>query len=147
MERDRASISMLMVAIKQTGRHGRWRGCGAELDPWLDLVLPKLNHAARRAICPHCVVGVVGIGKRQSMQPTAVRQGGLSSDRVQHSISIGRCDNAPVTRMLLVKTDRRVSRRNAMLVSDDVLLKKGPLGRDGAAIPPIVAQDGSNLKR
>ena len=90
----------------------------------MDLVLPKLNHAARRAICPHCVVDVVGVGKRQSMQPTAVRQGGLSSNRVQHSISIGRCDNASVTRMLLVKTDRRVSRRDAMLVSDDVLLKK-----------------------
>ena len=63
------------------------------------------------AIYPHYAVDVVGLGERKSMQPTAARQGGLSYDRVQHSISIGRFDEAPVARMLLVKTDRKVSRR------------------------------------
>ena len=95
---------------------GGWR---AELDRWLEPFPAELNHAARRSMCPHYIAGLIGLGERKSMQPMAARQDGLSYDRLQLFISVGRWDEAPLARALLAEADHMVGGRDAMLVIDD----------------------------
>ena len=110
---------------------GGWR---AELDRWLEPFVAELNHAARRTMCPHYVAGLIGLGERKSMQPMAARQDGLSYDRLQHFISVGRWDDAPLTRALLAEADRMVGGRDAVLVIDDTSLPKK--GRHSVGVAP-----------
>ena len=110
---------------------GGWR---AELDRWLEPFLAELNHAARRSMCPHYIAGLIGLGERKSMQPMAARQDGLSYDRLQHFISVGRWDDAPLARALLIEADRMVGGRDAMLVIDDTSLPKK--GRHSVGVAP-----------
>ncbi len=108
-----------------------WR---AELDRWLEPFLSGLNHAARRAMCPHYIAGLIGLGERKSMQPMAARQDGLSYDRLQHFISVGRWDEAPLARALLAEADRMMGGRDAVLVIDDTSLPKK--GRHSVGVAP-----------
>lgn len=108
-----------------------WR---ADLDRWLEPFLCGLNHAARRAMCPHYIAGLIGLGDRKSMQPMAARQDGLSYDRLQHFISVGRWDDAPLARALLAEADRMVGGRDAVLVIDDTSLPKK--GRHSVGVAP-----------
>lgn len=108
-----------------------WR---AELDRWLEPFLTELNHAARRSMCPHYIAGLIGLGERKSMQPLAARQDGLSYDRLQHFISVGRWDDAPLARALLAEADRMVGGRDAVLVIDDTSLPKK--GRHSVGVAP-----------
>ena len=110
---------------------GGWR---AELDRWLAPFLAELNHAARRSMCPHYIAGLIGLGERKSMQPMAARQDGLSYDRLQHFISVGRWDEAPLARALLAEADHMVGGRDAMLVIDDTSLPKK--GRHSVGVAP-----------
>ena len=110
---------------------GDWR---AELDRWLEPFLAELNRAARRTMCPHYVAGLIGLGERKSMQPMAARQDGLSYDRLQHFISVGRWDDAPLARALLAEADRMVGGRDAVLVIDDTSLPKK--GRHSVGVAP-----------
>ena len=96
---------------------GGWR---AELDRWLQPFLAELNHTARRSMCPRYIAGLIGLGERKSMQPMAARQDGLSYDRLQHFISVGRWNEAPLARALLAEADRMVGGRDAMLVIDSL---------------------------
>ena len=108
-----------------------WR---ADLDRWLEPFLAGLNHAARRAMCPHYIAGLIGLGERKSMQPLAARQDGLSYDRLQHFISVGRWDEAPLARALLAEADRLVGGPDAVLVIDDTSLPKK--GRHSVGVAP-----------
>ena len=98
-----------------------WR---IDLDRWLEPFLTGLNHAARRSMCPLYIAGLIGLGERKSMQPMAARQDGVSYDRLQHFISVGRWDDAPLARTLLAEADRLVGGHDAMLVIDDTSLPK-----------------------
>ncbi len=98
------------------GAGADWR---TDLDRWLEPFLAELNHVARRTMCPHDVAGLIGLGERKSMQLMAARQDGLSYDRLQHSISVGHWDDAPLVRALLAEADRMVGGRDAVLVIDD----------------------------
>ena len=113
---------------------GDEEGWRAELDRWLEPFLTELNHAARRAMCPHYIAGLIGLGERKSMQPMAWRQDGLSYDRLQHFISVGRWDEAPLARTLLAEADRMVGGRDAVLVIDDTSLPKK--GRHSVGVAP-----------
>ena len=113
------------------GDDADWR---ADLDRWLEPFLAELNHAARRAMCPHYIAGLIGLGERKSMQPMAARQDGLSYDRLQHFISVGRWDDAPLARALLAEADRMVGGRDAVLVIDDTSLPKK--GRHSVGVAP-----------
>ena len=75
-------------------------------------------------MCPHYITGLIGLGERKSMQPMAARQDGLSYDRPQHFISVGRWNEAPLARALLAEADHMVGGRDAMLVIDDTSLPK-----------------------
>ena len=110
---------------------GDWR---AEFDRWLEPFLAELNHATRRTMCPHYVAGLIGLGERKSMQPMAARQDGLSYDRLQHFISVGRWDDAPLVRALQAEADRMVGERDAVLVIDDNSLSKK--GRHSVGVVP-----------
>ncbi len=108
-----------------------WR---VELDRWLEPFLTGLNHAARRSMCPPYIAGLIGLGERKSMQSMAARQDGVSYDRLQHFISVGRWDDAPLARALLVEADRMVGGADAMLVIDDTSLPKK--GRHSVGVAP-----------
>ena len=113
------------------GDGGSWR---ADLDRWLEPFLAELNHVARRTMCPHYIAGLIGLGERKSMQPMAARQDGLSYDRLQHFISVGRWDDAALARALLAEADRMVGGRDAVLVIDDTSLPKK--GRHSVGVAP-----------
>jgi SRSO17 transposase len=48
-----------------------WQG---ELGRWLKPFLDRLDHKARRRMCPLYVAGLIGPGERKSIQPMAERQ-------------------------------------------------------------------------
>jgi len=117
----------------------------------LEPFLAGLHHAARRAVCPNDVAGLIGLGERMRMHlrqlpsplhgrspkltsPMAARQKGLSYDRLQHFISVGRWDGTPLARALLAETDRMAGERDAVLVVDDTTRPKK--GRHAVGVAP-----------
>ena len=97
-----------------------------DLERWLRPFQGRLNHKARRRMCPAYVSGLIGPGDRKSIQPMAERLALGSYDRLHHFISSGVWDAAPVEAELLVQADKLVGGRDAVLVIDDTaILKKG----------------------
>ena len=98
-----------------------WR---ADLERWLEPLLARLSHPARRAMCPLYVAGLIGPGERKSVQPMAHRLGLGSHDGLHHFVSAGTWDAAPLEAELLAQADRSVGGRDAYLVIDDTALPK-----------------------
>jgi SRSO17 transposase len=63
-----------------------WRG---ELERWLTPFLVALGHKVRARMCPAYVAGLIGIGERKSIQPMALRDGGVGYDQLHHFVSAG----------------------------------------------------------
>ena len=115
-----------------------------ELEHWLEPFLNRLDHKARRRMCPLYVAGLIGPGDRKSVQPMAARLAPGDYDQLHHFIADGVWDAAPLESELLIQANRLVGGKDAVLVIDDTALpKKGdrsvgvaaqyapPLGKNG----------------
>jgi SRSO17 transposase len=98
-----------------------WRD---ELSAWLAPFLARLEHKARRRMCPLYVAGLIGPGERKSVGPMAERVALGRYDRLHHFVSDGVWDAAPLERELSVQADKLVGGANAFLVIDDTALPK-----------------------
>ena len=79
-----------------------WR---VELERWLAPFLVALGHKARARMCPAYVAGLIGIGERKSIQPMALRDGGVGYDQLHHFVAAGVWDAAPLERELAQQAD------------------------------------------
>jgi SRSO17 transposase len=98
-----------------------WRG---GLERWLAPFLDRLDHKARRRMCPLYVAGLIGPGDRKSIQPMAERLGLGAHDRLHHFVSAGTWDAAPLLEELARKADGLLGGDDAVLVVDDTALPK-----------------------
>ena len=98
-----------------------WRD---ELSAWLAPFLARLEHKARRRMCPLYVAGLIGPGERKRVGPMADRVAPGRYDRLHHFVSDGVWDAAPLERELSVQADKLVGGANAFLVIDDTALPK-----------------------
>ena len=96
----------------------------AELRRWLKPFLGRLDHKARRRMCPLYVSGLIGPGDRKSIQPMAERLALGDYDQLHHFIAAGVWDAAPVEAELLVQADRLVGGSDAVLAIDDTAIPK-----------------------
>src|SRR2546421_1427667 len=112
--------------------HG-WSACGGltmeeswrtDLERWLAPFLAGLSHPARRRMCPLYVAGLIGPDDRKSVQPMAVRVGGVGYDQLHHFIADGVWDSDPLETALLKEADRLVGSAAGFLVVDDTALPK-----------------------
>ena len=95
-----------------------------ELGRWLKPFLDRLDHKARRRMCPLYVTGLIGPGDRKSIQPMAERLAPGDYDQMHHFVAAGAWDAAPLEKELLVQADRLVGGSDAMLVIDDTAMPK-----------------------
>ena len=95
-----------------------------ELEHWLEPFLNRLDHKARRRMCPLYVAGLIGPGDRKSVQPMAVRLAPGGYDQLHHFIADGIWDAAPLELELLIQADRLVGGKDAVLVIDDTAMPK-----------------------
>lgn len=98
-----------------------WR---EELGGFLKPFLARLGHKARRRMCPLYVSGLIGPGDRKSIQPMAERFAFGDYDQLHHFIAAGAWDVAPLETELLVRADKLVGGRDAVLVVDDTAIAK-----------------------
>jgi SRSO17 transposase len=98
-----------------------WRG---ELERWLAPFLVALGHKARARMCPAYVAGLIGIGERKSIQPMALRDGGVGYDQLHHFVGAGVWDAAPLERELARQADAMLGGNEAFLIVDDTALPK-----------------------
>jgi SRSO17 transposase len=98
-----------------------WRD---ELSEWLAPFLMRLDHKARRRMCPLYVAGLIGPGERKSVGPMAERVAPGGYDGLRHFVSDGVWDEAPLERELAIQADRLVGGADAFLVIDDTALPK-----------------------
>jgi len=98
-----------------------WRD---ELSAWLTPFLARLDHKARRRMCPLYVAGLIGPGERKSVGPMAERVAPGRYDRLHHFVSDGTWDEAPLERELAIRADKLVGGADAFLVIDDTALPK-----------------------
>ncbi len=89
-----------------------WR---EELGGFLKPFLARLGHKARRRMCPLYVSGLIGPGDRKSIQPMAERFAFGDDDQLHHVIAAGAWDVAPLETELLVRADKLVGGRDAVL--------------------------------
>src|SRR4030081_1872955 len=75
-------------------------------------------------MCRRYVLGLIGPGDRQSIQPMAQRPALGEYDQLHHFIAAGVWDAAPVETELLVQADRLVGGSDAVLVIDDTAIPK-----------------------
>jgi SRSO17 transposase len=116
-----------------------------DLLGWLAPFLAKLDHKARRRMCPLYVAGLIGPGDRKSLGPMAERLAPGDYDQLHHFVSDGVWEEAPLELELAIQADELVGGADAVLVVDDTTLpKKGthsvgvaPQIRFGWARPPI----------
>jgi SRSO17 transposase len=102
------------------------RDIGADLDTWLEPFLDVTGRKTRREIAPLYVRGLLGNGRRKSIQPMAERLGLGGHDQLHHFISSRAWDDAPLWQVLAEEADRRLGGVNAVLVVDDSgMPKKG----------------------
>src|SRR5215203_2233530 len=107
------------------GGSGDW---ARTLETWLEPVLVRLGHPARRRMCPLYGAGLIGPGERKSLQPIAARLAPADYDPLHHFIAVGPWDDGPLEAELLAQADRLVGGPDAILVIDDTALpKKGQL--------------------
>ena len=97
---------------------------GEELERWLKPFLDRLDHKARRRMCPLYVAGLIGPGDRKSVQPMAARLAPGGYDQLHHFIADGVWDAAPLELELLIQADRLVGGKDAVLVIDDTAMPK-----------------------
>ena len=97
---------------------------GKELERWLKPFLDRLDHKARRRMCPLYVAGLIGPGDRKSVQPMAARLAAGGYDQLHHFIADGIWDAAPLELELLIQADRLVGGKDAVLVIDDTAMPK-----------------------
>src|SRR3989440_5089216 len=90
-----------------------------ELGRWLKPFLDRLDHKARRRMCPLYVAGLIGPGERKSIQPMAERLAPGDYDQLHHFVAAGVWDAAPLETELLIQADRLVGGSDAVLVIDD----------------------------
>ena len=95
-----------------------------ELRRWLKPFLDRLDHKARRRMCPLYVAGLIGPGERKSIQPMAERLAPGDYDQLHHFIAAGIWDAAPLDTELVIQADRLVGGSDAVLVIDDTALPK-----------------------
>lgn len=53
-----------------------------ELEAWLEPFVSALGHKARRQMYPAYTAGLIGPGKRKSVQPMAARDAALNYDQL-----------------------------------------------------------------
>jgi hypothetical protein len=75
------------------GRTSDWK---KELGRFLRPFLARLDHKARRRMCPLYVSGLIGPGDRKSTQPMAERLALGDYDQLHHFIAAGVRDAVPV---------------------------------------------------
>jgi len=95
-----------------------------ELGRWLKPFLDRLDHKARRRMCPLYVAGLIGPGERKSIKPMAERLAPGDYDQLHHFVAAGVWDAAPLETELLVQADRLVGGSDAVLVIDDTAVPK-----------------------
>ena len=95
-----------------------------ELGRWLKPFLDRLDHKARRRMCPLYVAGLIGPGERKSIQPMAERLAPGDYDQLHHFVAAGVWDAAPLETELLVQADHLVGGSDAVLVIDDTAVPK-----------------------
>src|SRR3954469_15194336 len=104
------------------------RDIGADLDTWLEPFLDVTGRKTRREIAPLYVRGLLGNGRRKSIQPMAERLGLGGHDQLHHFISSRAWDDAPLWQVLAEEADRQFGGVDAVLVVDDSgMPKKGEL--------------------
>jgi SRSO17 transposase len=96
-----------------------WRD---ELEHWLKPFLDRLDHKARLRMCPLYVAGLIGPGDRKSVRPMAARLAPGGYDQLHHFIADGVWDATPLESELLIKADRLVGSKDAVLVIDDTAM-------------------------
>jgi SRSO17 transposase len=102
------------------------RDIGADLDTWLEPFLDVTGRKTRREMAPLYVRGLLGNGRRKSIQPMAERLGLGGHDQLHHFISSRAWDDAPLWQVLAEEADRRLGGVDAVLVVDDSgMPKKG----------------------
>jgi SRSO17 transposase len=111
-----------------------WQG---DLERWLAPFLAALGHKARRRMCPADVAGLIGVGERKSIQPMALRDGGVGYDRLHHFVSAGVWAAAPLERELARQADAMPGGDDAVLIVDDTALPKK--GAQSVGVPPQYA--------
>lgn len=99
-------------------------GWSEELERWLEPFLARLEHKARRRMCPLYIAGLIGPGERKSIQPMAERLVPGEYDQLHHFVAAGVWDAAPLEAELLIQADRLVGGHDAVLVIDDTALPK-----------------------
>ena len=103
------------------GTTSNWEG---ELGRWLKPFLDRLDHEARRRMCPLYVAGLIEPGERQSIQPMAERLAPGDYDQLHHFVAAGVWDAAPLETELLIQADQLVGGSDAVLVIDDTAVPK-----------------------
>ena len=99
-------------------------GWEVELAQWLKPFLDRLDHKARRRMCPLYVAGLIGPGERKSIQPMAERLAPGDYDQLHHFVAAGVWDAAPLETELLIQADQLVGGSDAVLVIDDTAVPK-----------------------
>ena len=95
-----------------------------DLEGWLKPFLARLDHKARRRMCPLYVAGLIGPGDRKSVQPMAERLAPGDYDQLHHFVAAGVWDASPLETELLAQADRLVGGSDAVLVIDDTAMPK-----------------------
>ena len=103
------------------GTTSNWEG---ELGRWLKPFLDRLDHKARRRMCPLYVTGLIGPGERKSIQPMAERLAPGDYDQLHHFVAAGVWNAAPLETELLIQADQLVGGSDAVLVIDDTAVPK-----------------------
>jgi SRSO17 transposase len=98
-----------------------WR---EDLEDWLAPFLNAMGHRKRRLWAPVYLQGLIGLGERKSLQPTAARLGRRSHDQLHHFVTSTTWDDASLRRILVEKADGLVGGPDAVLVVDDTALPK-----------------------
>lgn len=93
---------------------------------WLMPFLAALGHKARRRWAPLYVRGLLGPGKRKSVQPLAAQVGPDDYAQLHHFVCTSGWDPAPLERVLAEQAQGLVGGPDAVLIVDDTtLLKQG----------------------
>src|SRR5438094_9377652 len=109
----------LLEGLTMVGGTSDWNEeLGCFLKPFLD----RLGHKARRRMCPLYVSGLIGPGDRKSIAPMAKRLALGDCGPLHHFIAAGVRDAPPVETELLVRADRLVGGRVAVLLLLDTAI-------------------------
>jgi SRSO17 transposase len=98
----------------------------ARFDRWLTPFLDALAYKKRRQWAPVYLRGLLGSGRRKSIEPMAERLAPGEHDQLNHFVNVACWDGRPLERQLVRSADRIVGGPDAYLIVDDTaLVKKG----------------------